>query len=151
MNSTLKTVLSVVLFLFMVFAILFMHLACFDTFGDNLWYFYLLAIVAFLVQLVLMWFFFRQKQVWAFISFATIYALFFIFRDLYFLLTIHRYAPRPYGLDILALSLDLLGLLLCFLFMGQGTVLRPKVTSDKPSNGTGDGTVSQSDRQSDNR
>ena len=136
MNHKIKTFLSVVFFLLMVFAILFMHLACFDTFGDNLWYFYLLAIVAFLVQLVLMWFFFRQKQVGAIISFATIYALFFIFRDLYFLLTIHRYAQRPYGLDILALSLDLLGLLLCFLFMGQGTVLCPKVTDGQTSNNT---------------
>lgn len=116
MTHRTKISLSIVAFIFTLLAIFGMHLTCFDALNENLWYFYPLAIVLFLIQFLLIYFFFRHKILWALTLFLIIYSLLLVLKDLYFLLSVYFFSPYPNGLNILCLTLDLIGFCSCFYF-----------------------------------
>lgn len=94
-----------------------MHLACFDIFQENLWYFYLLAIMFFLFQMLIVVVFQRKNCFWPLWVYAVIYGIVLVFKDCYFLICIFGQFSKdtPIGLDILCLLCDLAGLVICCL------------------------------------
>ena len=116
MTNRANNTLSIVAFIITLLAIFGMHLTCFDAFNENLWYFYPLAIILFLIQFLLIYFFFRHKIFWVLTLFSIIYLLLLVLKDLYFFLSVYIFNPYPNGLNILCLSLDLMGFCSCFLF-----------------------------------
>ena len=93
------------------------HLACFDVFMDDPWYFYVIALALSFLQLIVLWLFQRIHCYWPLLVCAIIYGMVILLWDGYFLIgkLFSRFYDYPIGLDVLGLACDMIGLITCFI------------------------------------
>ena len=90
---------------------LFQHVACFDAFGINPWYLYVLAILLTCLQHILFYIAGNQSPPRGFFTF---FGMVYIIALSYPVIDILRYPTRLPGLFVLGLCLDALNILLVF-------------------------------------
>ena len=137
MKKTGKLLATAVLFcLWFCFQFL-MHLACFDVFSENLWYFYVIALGFFLLQLAVIWLLQRLQCYWPLLVYASLYGIVILLWDGYLLIgkLFSRFFKYPVGLDVLSLACDLLGLIICCICFKEQT----KKAQINTERNTGDG------------
>ena len=106
----LAMLLIVLLWTFFLF---FQHLACIDVFGINPWYLYVLAVLSFCLQHIMLYI---SRKHSLFNSFFMLFGIIYIIILSYPAIEILRYQLRLAGLDVLSLCLDALNVLLVFVW-----------------------------------
>ncbi len=104
-----KTLCSIITIILWGLLLFFQHIACFDIFSLNLLRFYILAVLAAILQHTLLYFVHKKHPIkWALLICGIIYGVLAALK-LHQLLTAHNYEPYPLGLPIWCIALDAAG------------------------------------------